>query len=160
LGVGDTTLNAERENLCSGDYQVTVTDADGFTTTVNFTVSTAVGIQALQNNPGFKVYPNPAQHELYIESAANSIPQHIYVMSMNGARLIQAVPTSSKHAIDISQLPVGVYHLELHAKDGISRFMVVKKLMSGSVRLSKRSLRLSKGPFESLRDLLRAQEPL
>lgn len=124
---GYTSPDAERENLCANNYTVTVTDAYGFTTTVNFTVSTTVGPQALQNKPGFKVYPNPAQHELYIESDVNSIPQQIYVMSMNGARLLQAVPTSQKHALDISTLPVGVYHLELHAKDGVSRFMVVKQ---------------------------------
>lgn len=70
-------------------------------------------VQSSHNN--YKVYPNPAQRKIRIESSTPLKSARFYDMS---GRLIKNVSIQQKNALDVSGLSVGLYFIEIEQADG------------------------------------------
>ncbi len=68
------------------------------------------------------LYPNPAQHEVYFSGIDS--PSEFEVFNVQGSRVMVG-KLDSKHEIDCSSLPLGMYQVIIHSKDK----MISKKLM-------------------------------
>ena len=59
-----------------------------------------------------KIYPNPARNQINVE-IANSIGQVIKIYTVSGQLVLQKTIESSSIIIDISELSVGFYHIQI-----------------------------------------------
>lgn len=118
-------------DLTSGDYMVTITDANGCSTTASFFVDNTTAIENIEVLETLAVYPNPTKGlfsvDIQMEQRAdvrlnifNSIGQQIY-----------SLPTESvqnrNYVIDLAEKATGIYTVQLII-DGetITRKVVLK----------------------------------
>lgn len=74
-----------------------------------------------------EVYPNPTSDIIYIESKQNQIDLSWRISSLSGTTLIHQGPTAtSVSRIDLSNLPVGIYILEISGEYGKVMKKVIK----------------------------------
>ncbi len=75
----------------------------------------------------FKIYPNPAKHELSFQISDSEKIQSIAIIDLNGKIIQVAQPESYK--VDISHLQIGMYffHLRTDKNDYRERFVKVEK---------------------------------
>ncbi|MBL7719400.1 MAG: T9SS type A sorting domain-containing protein [Flavipsychrobacter sp.] len=64
-----------------------------------------------------KVYPNPASGYLQIDASFDNYDISLY--NALGQQVIHKSVTQSRLSIDLSQLPQGMYHLQVTVKDGV-----------------------------------------
>lgn len=76
---------------------------------------------------GIKLYPNPAQKQLYIQGLTGN--NTISIANAVGQVLMKAVTNNStQQAIDISRLRKGIYFVTVKAENGsISKFKIIKE---------------------------------
>jgi hypothetical protein len=60
-----------------------------------------------------KIYPNPANKEITIETSSTPAASQLSIMNLNGQQLITRQITQPKTQLDISSLPSGVYFVRL-----------------------------------------------
>lgn len=77
------------------------------------------------NKQGINVFPNPASAELNIVAESNM--DKIVIMDLNGRILIEVVPSSNDHLLDIDSLGAGTYVVQIHFEDGISTTKIFKQ---------------------------------
>ena len=65
------------------------------------------------SNIGINIYPNPANDYLYIVFQDNS-PRNIKLFNFQGVLIKNLTPKSNILDIDVTLLPNGIYHLEIH----------------------------------------------
>jgi photosystem II stability/assembly factor-like uncharacterized protein len=75
------------------------------------------GLEEINDDNLIKIYPNPAQDYLYIESKSELEDLTIY--NMQGQAIIRQYPSVSSVKINLQGLPKGVYILEARTKDKI-----------------------------------------
>lgn len=83
------------------------------------------GIGEIENASGVKIYPNPSQSEITIETSDKTSVQ-IIVKDILDRQLFAVNSNSSKTTMDISALSAGVYLLQVQSKHGevnISKFI-------------------------------------
>ena len=97
-------------NLSSGTYTVTVTDANGCTSTESFTVDNA-GLEQ-QQSIELQVFPNPAQDVVTIRSSSANIGNRYRMLDCYGRNVLQGTLTSQENNINIQTLANGVYHVK------------------------------------------------
>ncbi|TVR79026.1 MAG: T9SS C-terminal target domain-containing protein [Chitinophagaceae bacterium] len=113
------------ENLSSGFYQVTVTDARGCEKIVDVFLPLQTGISGDVESPKISVFPNPAGEIFYI--ALNGFPEtkaEIKLFNSEGKLLVDFVAETFQNAlipIDISDLPGGFYLLHFDTNEHIYR---------------------------------------
>lgn len=118
---GQTTNPAT--GLCSGDYTVTVTDANGCYVTGTVTITFINNIDE-NNNESFNVYPNPTSGLVNI-SCENSDLTSVLVRDITG-RLVETVNTTQTiTTIDMKKYDKGVYLFELLFEKSSSTIRVV-----------------------------------
>ncbi len=120
-------------NLDLAVFQNTYYSGGGFTNSGNTLafkiarlVDVGTGINEIDNESGVKIYPNPSQSEITIETTSNEVIKLISVNDLLGRELIQQKPINSNTTIDISALSAGVYLLQVQSKHGevkISKFI-------------------------------------
>ena len=66
----------------------------------------------------FKMYPNPANQLLYVNSS--ELPTNIVIQNMQGETLLQTKPESTSSQLDISSIAQGIYLIEITSEK--SRF--------------------------------------
>lgn len=98
----------------TGDYTVSITDANGCTATsapFNFIVT---GVSETDLSGIIALYPNPAQGTLFVDyKGANSLS--IKMVDVNGLAVMQKWSSSEeKLALDVSALPDGLYILQMN----------------------------------------------
>ncbi|HRI27099.1 MAG TPA: T9SS type A sorting domain-containing protein [Chitinophagales bacterium] len=115
----DAALNAfTAGNLASGEYIVTITDANGCTASQStgvFVTGTQPHIATEQN---MVVYPNPANDRLTIQLPPNlSLPNQatLYLYNNVGQQLLcrSVMPQTQPLILDMAAYPAGAYTLEL-----------------------------------------------
>ncbi len=107
----------------NGSYAVEVTQNGCKDTSACFTVTT-VGIKSLAE-ASYKLYPNPVNDELTIESQGDINLVEVY--SVTGQLLQTVNPQSKVIKINVSTYEQGVYLIKLHTTDGrIKTSRVVK----------------------------------
>lgn len=101
--------NATYNVVLNGAYSVVVTDSNGCTATSAVTIITNVGVQNIPlHNYNIKVYPNPSQSKIIIESPVNV---DIQLTTIDGRLLMNKKKVKE---IDISNLPADVYILNVY----------------------------------------------
>jgi hypothetical protein len=77
-----------------------------------------VGVESFKT-PEISLYPNPAQDWLYVESSSQNEIERIRIFAVDGAEVISLRPVvGDKTKVDVRNLPVGFYLLELVRRDG------------------------------------------
>ncbi len=82
-----------------------------------------IGVQEMANTPSVRLYPNPASQTIHLEGVENG---HIAIYDLTGRKVIQAEHQSE---IVVSQLPDGMYFLNLTTADGqvITQKFIIRK---------------------------------
>ncbi len=88
-------------------------------------------IDLVEKYPGsnFKVYPNPAQNVINIETVQDVAVTKVNLYSIDGKLILQAKPnnTDKEYTIDISSVSRGIYVLSVETNDGrVTSAKVVK----------------------------------
>jgi large repetitive protein len=105
-------VNKTYTALYTGKYYVVVTDANGCTATSDTTVVVGLGINDPAQSSSVKVYPNPSQGKVIIESPVNVA---IIVTDMTGRVLLQK---NHVKEIDLSDFADGMYFFRISDDNG------------------------------------------
>jgi len=84
------------------------------------------GINEITNQNDFIIYPNPATSTITFESKIYQL-QSFKIIDVLGREIYYLQPFSNKTEIDVSQLPSGIYILQMQSKNGVSSKKFVKK---------------------------------
>lgn len=101
-------------------YRVKQTDIDG-----KFTYSPVVTVSEVNESSSFLIYPNPAQQKFYIGNIGAEKIRTVHLYNNNGA-LVKAWP-EQQTAYPVSDLPAGIYHLQVQLKNGSSNYFKLNK---------------------------------
>ncbi len=120
-------------DLCAGTYEVTVTDAEGCTTTESYEVQDAdttgnggsnfVNENKLEHE--IKMYPNPAVNKIFIEVPYHSVEMSIF--DMRGSRVQQKVLTRQNTVLPVN-LTSGMYLIQFKTdtEQAVKRLIISK----------------------------------
>lgn len=110
------TIN-ETDNTLTYDFTALVS----FTAVTASSVNATLSVEPIEINDFVKVYPNPATDYLIIKSNLN-YKSTLY--NVAGQRVLE----SSSKQLNVIDLPIGVYLLQLKSENnGISTFKIIKK---------------------------------
>lgn len=82
-------------------------------------------VTPIDHNNTLTVYPNPATNQLYITSLSELEELHIY--NLNGMLAKKVTTKEQTIMINISDLPVGFYHIQGIAMNGVEHATFIKK---------------------------------
>jgi ELWxxDGT repeat protein len=118
--------------LIAGDYEVTVTDAEGCTSTLTVTVNTFVNTNELNESLRFELYPNPANEQVILDLDLFQMQQVDLKIYSSIGRLVYrndlGFVQKEKIALDVSIFGQGVYWIQLYTEDGqyVKKLSVIK----------------------------------
>ena len=112
--------------LTGGTYSVVVTDANGCTIEGSYTVLSTVGVGELLLLKEVKVYPNPANDEVFIE-LEQSYNELLVEFLTDDGKVVRSKMVSKEKAIrlNVSDLSVGTYFVRLNYHDHIKTIKVI-----------------------------------
>ena len=82
-----------------------------------YSAVTPVGIQAVQAQHGFTVFPNPAHDEVNIK-VSTVLPYSISILNMFGQTLLSFSVVKETSRVDVSNWPKGMYFVQVTGNDG------------------------------------------
>ncbi len=124
-GVAITGANENSYEISSsGNYQVEVTDSNGCSAISSTIFLTLSGV--MQISEGIKIYPNPVNDKLIIESKHRKIAGTISLFNVLGEEIYLREPEHStlKIEVDLSVFSAGIYFLRIN---DIGMFKIVKE---------------------------------
>ena len=98
-------------NLCSGNYEATVVDANGCVTIVPLSIQ-YVGLEEFELVE-FSIYPNPASQSLTVEINNTFSEMRYKIMDVSGRTIGTGKLMSQIQQMDISNFSAGSYYLIL-----------------------------------------------
>lgn len=99
--------------LSCGTYSVTATDDNACTASSTAVVTCVTGINELNNEIDFIIYPNPARTAVTIETTINQ-PYHIRVINLLGEIIYTSEESiSNTTTINVGTLPKGIYIVQI-----------------------------------------------
>ncbi len=101
--------------LQNGLYYAIVTIGGCSSDTSNVINLTNIGIDESFGNNTFRMYPNPAEDHITIETSTSAKDAMLYLYTMQGQLLLQQAILKDKTNIDISKLSKGVYIVKLQS---------------------------------------------
>jgi len=139
VGVGSMTLDSEGFLYSTGNYSGTV-DFDPSSATNNLTSAgssdifvlklkpSEVGVNEIDNlNAGYRIYPNPATDEIWVESLNESI-RSISVLDITGKEVyVQAGLNQDKANLSLQGLSPGIYFVRITGEKEVHVAKVVKR---------------------------------
>lgn len=100
-------------NLSCGTYTVTVKDANGCIATSTAVVNCVTGINELDDEIDYIIYPNPTTTIITIETSANKA-YTLQLINLFGETVYNTIEIATgKTTIDVGTLPKGVYLVQL-----------------------------------------------
>ena len=105
----------------TGNYAAIINEQSCTDTSACFQVFT--GINSIENNFQFSIYPNPASSELIVSSPL-FIGSVISITDVLGREILQTTNTQTSNKINISNIPSGIYYCLL--KNGKTTLAVRK----------------------------------
>lgn len=118
-------------DLSGGDYEVSVTDANGCMETMAITVETIVGTIDPSEKLIFEISPNPGKTNIGVYFEFSSPQEWSVTFYNNLGQLVKSFKSNQKmqsHKLWINDLPAGHYSVRLEAEEHeiIRKFIVVK----------------------------------
>jgi hypothetical protein len=106
-------------DLCSGQYEVTVTDANGCSQVVNITIDGPASIVELKPEE-IQCFPNPAEAEINLTAPAGLNILGVSITTMDGKLVLSnnVQQSTGTMTLDISSLKDGVYFIEMTTSSG------------------------------------------
>ncbi|MEM1121291.1 MAG: choice-of-anchor V domain-containing protein [Bacteroidota bacterium] len=128
----EISVDSSLADLSNGDYSVTVTDANGCTDNLQFTIDMPSSIYNLSADiDNLQVYPNPAYQQFEINLAFHEVQTgSILIMNKVGQQVWQQ-PFADKtinFAIEVTDWTSGVYYMLIQTERGVraEEIVVVK----------------------------------
>ncbi|HMQ60598.1 MAG TPA: PKD domain-containing protein [Flavilitoribacter sp.] len=121
-GAASTAIFPEHTYSAPGEYEVCLTvsnvsGSDTFCDTISITIT---GLDGPEENPGVRLYPNPARESVVLEVEEKAAFRGTIVLyDAPGRQVLRQAVRSSRERISISALPPGLYFYEL--RDGRRR---------------------------------------
>ncbi len=109
----------------SGNYCVTVTDANDCQATSCVFVELSVGIDQVESKNGIKIYPVPVKGILTVEQADNVSGNYLNVIDITGKTVFCKPLNNSKETFDLSFLSRGIYVLRVKDENTSSAYRLV-----------------------------------
>lgn len=110
-----TSQNTQDVNsLAGGSYTVTVTDANGCSKDTSISLGTRVGIEDISRLSSLKIYPQPANEVLFIESEEEI--QSLRLIDVLG----KSIYSGKAQRINTAEYDNGIYLLEVAYSGGVS----------------------------------------
>ncbi len=106
-------------DLCSGQYQITVTDANGCTQVINVTIDGPASILELDPEE-IVCFPNPTESNINLTVPVGLKVCTLKIFSADGKRILDKGINSPSEiiSVDVSMLDDGVYFLEVGTEGG------------------------------------------
>ncbi|MFH1321671.1 MAG: T9SS type A sorting domain-containing protein [Bacteroidota bacterium] len=113
-------------NLLAGSYNVVVTDYNGCEDSINVTVGNYTGInQYLNNNQKFIIYPNPFIEGITLQFNLPGMEDiQIRIYNVLSEMIYEEIITANQHSINLSDLPGGIYLLQLEGEQIIRKKII------------------------------------
>jgi len=112
---GSTTEDIS--NLNPGTYVISITDANGCTTSSSFIVENITGLASIQINSGeVKVYPNPANENITVEAKGYRIDK-VELINLIGQLVYSSEVNDSVARISASEIPNGTYFVKVYVNN-------------------------------------------
>ena len=113
-------------NLLPGNYQVCVTDSFGCTTCDSLTISYSTGINQVNNNSAFEIYPNPTNGLFFVKLNGVTGSVLVQLYSITGQLLVEQNISGNVTAyFDLSNYAKGIYMLEVTSGNEVQRQKLV-----------------------------------
>ena len=118
-----STINDSITDLCSGTYEVMLTDSNGCISYDSIIILNTLNIHELSNN-NYIVYPNPTQNIITLSAFGEKFKNKNYIITNNNGRTIsEGIINSSKQKIDFSSFKNGIYYITI---DNYRKYKVIK----------------------------------
>jgi hypothetical protein len=109
-----------------GTYTVTVTDANGCSSTASIN-AVIVATKNSKADAVYRIYPNPTTGHLAVESALSNTTELI-LTNVLGQLLESQKPASNRTEFDLSNYPSGIYFIKISMVQGeITKKVVLQK---------------------------------
>lgn len=95
----------------NGSYAVVVTK-NGCTDTSECFVITGVGVAEVAGSGPMRLFPNPANDQLTLETNGNLYGKNYVITDVLGKKVASGIIRGAKTVIPVRQLPKGIYHLQ------------------------------------------------
>lgn len=126
---GDTALyrtftyNSYDEVLTMADFPYLFGD-DYEQVQYSYDCNTTLSIEE-ENKNTIQLYPNPSSSVITVEN--DNVIESVTVIDLQGKNVIQMPGSSTEMRVDITQLPAGIYLIEVESKGGIIREKIIKE---------------------------------
>ena len=127
-GSTQQTLNLDITNLGVGlhTFIVDVQNADGChdADTIDVLIEACTSVNEMQNGVDVSVYPNPSKGKFYVSISDFEMSEvNITVFSATGKKVFEKEIHSNmdNELIDLSNMPLGVYYLQLNNKGSLTK---------------------------------------
>jgi len=113
-------------DLNAGDYTVVVTDANACTIEESFTVLSTVGVEELLLLNNVKVFPNPANNQVFI-NLENSYDEMLVEFLTDDGKIVRSKIISEEREIkfNVTDLSAGTYFIKLNYKESIKTIKIL-----------------------------------
>lgn len=91
---------------------------------IDFTVGNEMD---LKSNSTPTIFPNPASNIIYIKNLENSMYNSIAIYNLQGSKMAELYNVNLREGINIENLPVGIYYLQLINSKGSQQIKFVKQ---------------------------------
>ncbi len=105
--------------LDSGDYNVEVTDSNGCTIFMEFTIDLIIGVEDILGNDKIEIYPNPVKETLTISLLQNNKDVQVEMYDLNGKLVLNQLMNGESTQVDCRGLEAGTYIIELKQENDI-----------------------------------------
>jgi ELWxxDGT repeat protein len=110
--------------LTAGEYNLTITDANGCTISGSYIVDLITATQEPKVEWLSSIHPNPTDGLLFLTLKTNTEPEQITLHNANG-QLVMSRPFANR--IDMSHLSSGVYWVKIQGDAGVQVQQVIKR---------------------------------
>jgi hypothetical protein len=124
-----TSQNPQVSFSNPGTYTISLSTSNpvgaGNTYTQSITISDCTGLQQLSHDEPLKVYPNPSNGQITVETGSRSSSDLIVVDAL-GETLLRKTSRAAAEDLDLSNLPKGIYFLRIENEEGSRTVKIVR----------------------------------